>query len=81
MKKLAIKTQNRRGNEPKYKENLGFASIFLHSNNWISIDLFEGFGDSYRERKIEEVTITDNGKTVFKGSFKELIKILNPENL
>ncbi|MBT2621245.1 hypothetical protein [Chryseobacterium sp. ISL-6] len=76
MKKLAIKTQNRAGSEPKYKENLGFASIFLHPQDWISIDLFEGFGDSYRQRETEEITISDNGNIVFKGSFRELIQIL-----
>lgn len=76
MKKLTIKTQNKAGNEPKYKENLGFASIFLHSQDWISIDLFEGFGDTYRQRETEEITISDNGNIVFKGNFTELVKIL-----
>lgn len=78
MKKLAIKTQNKAGNEPKYKENLGLVSIFINSEAWISIDLFEGFGDSYRQRETEEITISDNGNIVFKGSFRELIQILKP---
>jgi hypothetical protein len=76
MKKLAIKTQNKRGNEPKYKENLGYASIFLHPEFWISIDLFEGYGDSYRKRENEDITICNNGDIVFKGRFSELIKTL-----
>lgn len=76
MKKLAVKTQNKKGNEPKYKENFGFSSIFLSTENWISIDLYEGFGDSYKPRETEEVTISDNGNIVFKGNFSELIKIL-----
>ncbi|REC60501.1 hypothetical protein DRF65_20780 [Chryseobacterium pennae] len=78
MKKLAIKTQNKAGNEPKYKENLGLVSIFINSEAWISIDLFEGFGDSYKQREIEEIVISDNGNIVFKGSFGELIQILKP---
>lgn len=76
MKKLALKTQNKAGNEPKYKENLGLVSIFMNSEDWISIDLFEGFGNSYRQRETEEITISDNGNIVFKGSFRKLIQIL-----
>ncbi|MDC8102692.1 MULTISPECIES: hypothetical protein [Chryseobacterium] len=78
MKKLAIKTQNKAGNEPKYQENLGLVSIFMNSEDWISIDLFEGFGNSYRQRETEEIVISDNENIVFKGSFGELIQILKP---
>lgn len=77
MKKLAVKTQNKRGNEPKYQENLGKVTIFTHPDDFIDVDMFEGFGDSYKQREQDNITITHNGKKYFEGSFLELIEKLN----
>jgi len=76
MKKLAVKTQNKRGNEPQYKENLGNVTIFTHSEDYIDVDMFEGFGESYKEREEVNIKIIYNGKNYFEGSFLELIEKL-----
>ena len=72
MQKLAVKTQNRKGNEPKYKENLGFATIFTHTNDYISVDLYDGAGKTYKQREQEEIRIIYNDEELFKGSFLDL---------
>ena len=53
MKNLSAKIQNKKGNEPKYKENLGFIATFLrHDEDIIIVDDFQGIGESYRQREL-----------------------------
>ena len=41
MKNLAVKTQNKKGNAPQYKENLGYITTFIrHSEDYIVVDDF-----------------------------------------
>ncbi len=77
MKNLAIKTQNTKGNEPKYTENLGYVTTFLrHSGDKITVDDFEGQGDSYKQREFTKIEIVNNGETLFSGDKYELFEIL-----
>lgn len=75
---VSIKTQNKKGENPKFKSNLGYASIFLNglSNNMIIVDSYEGQGETYQERKEALITIQIEGKLLFEGTFKNLKKIL-----
>lgn len=73
--KLSVKTQNRRGGNPIWKENVGYGVIFIGGNQdtYISVDAFEGFGTSYKER--DEPLIRIQGKlneALFIGTFTEL---------
>ena len=77
MKNLAIKTQKSSGNEPKYQENLAFVTTFInHSEDYIVVDNFEGYGDSYKQREVSEIKIFENGVLIFSGSKYELFEQL-----
>ena len=53
MKNLAVKTQNKKGNAPQYKENLSFVATFIrHSEDYIVVDDFEGVGENYKQREL-----------------------------
>lgn len=73
MKYLEIETENAKGNEPKFKENLGKVTTFLgHHEDKITVDFFQGAGDSYKQREIAEIQIFHNGTLLFKGDKYEL---------
>ena len=77
MKNLAIKTQKSSGNEPKYQENLALVTTFInHSEDYIVVDNFEGYGDSYKQREVSEIKIFENGVLIFSGSKYELFEQL-----
>ena len=68
MKNLSAKIQNKKGNEPKYIENLGFISAFLrHDEDIIIIDDFQGSGANYKQRELTEIRVYHNGKLIFEG--------------
>ena len=67
MATLNIKTQNKKGNNPKYKEDISFAALFLHNQDVISIDVFEQ----------EEIKIIIFGEELFTGTRQELYEILS----
>ena len=68
MKNLAVKTQNKKGNAPQYKENLSFVTTFIrHSEDYIIVDDFEGAGENYKQRELTEIRVYQNGKLIFEG--------------
>lgn len=71
-KDLQVKTQNKRGGAPQFKENLGYATVFLDDDNKIIVDNYEGFGETYKRAKETNVTIILNGNPVFNGSLDKL---------
>ena len=73
---LLLKTQNKKGNEPQFKENLGFASVFLNNNVMVSIDLFEGHGNNCKRLDQPKIQIAIDGKNLFVGNQQELKKLL-----
>ena len=76
---LIVIKQNKKGNEPQLKHNVGRVDILIDddvSSN-ISIDTFEGQGDSYKQREFSEIVICANGFEEFRGTLKELVAILN----
>ena len=76
---LIVRTQNKKGNSPDLKHNVGRVDILIDdsvSTN-ISIDSFEGQGDSYKQRESSEIVICANGFEEFRGTLKELVALLN----
>ena len=80
---LIVRTQNKKGNEPKLKDNVGRVDILIDDSAYIniSIDSFEGQGDSYKQRESSEIVICANGFEEFRGTLKELVAILNKRRL
>lgn len=76
---LIVRTQNKKGNEPQLKHNVGRVDIFIDDSVFgnISIDSFEGQGDSYKQRESSEIVICANGFEEFRGTLKELVTMLN----
>lgn len=80
MKNISAKIQNKKGNEPKYEENLGFISTFLrHDEDIIIVDDFQGLGENYRQRELTEIRVYQNGELIFEGNkydfFEQLKKV------
>jgi hypothetical protein len=81
MGNLSLKTRGVQGKEPIYKERIGCITGFLgHSEDRITIDNYEGFGDTYKERELQEIEIVQNGTTLFIGDKYELYEILKAYN-
>lgn len=76
MDNLAVKTQNKRGNTPQYKENLGYVTTFFPNEKLITVDNYKSQGDTYEKREEPQITIQDKGKVHFVGTFQELINKL-----
>ena len=81
MANLSIKTQGVRGGEPKFQENIAASTLFLHSEDRISVDVFEGQGNSYKRREREVIEIYENGKLLFSGNRYELFDILKGKKM
>lgn len=81
MKDLAIKTQNRRGGTPQYKENLGYANIIIDNGTYILADNYEGQGDNYKKAEETNIQIVVDGMPLFIGSVNELVNRLTESKL
>ena len=69
MKNLAVKTQNKKGNTPQYKENLGYVTTFLRDDkDYIIVDDFQGSGENYKQRELTEIRVYHNGTLIFEGN-------------
>lgn len=73
---LRAKTQNKRGNNQKWVENLGYVAAFKDNDSFLILDAYSGYGESYTEREDPQITIQHNGKIMFQGTFDELEKKL-----
>jgi hypothetical protein len=69
---------NTKGNEPIHARDLGRVTTTIEglSNGSISVDAFEGQGDTYKRRQDPEITIRF-GETFFEGTLQELAKKLS----
>ncbi|MFK5981496.1 MAG: hypothetical protein QM499_01180 [Flavobacteriaceae bacterium] len=70
MKTLNINTQGVKGGQTK-SFNIGYL-LATFENQRISIDNFEGTGNSYKPRKEPLIQIIEDGKNLFEGTFEEL---------
>lgn len=76
MKNIWIETQGVRGGNTK-TQNVGYAILCLrHDQDRITVDDFEGSGDSYKQREQQRIEVIENGKVLFSGSKQELFDIL-----
>lgn len=58
-------------------EKVGYVLAELtHEQDKITIDDFEGSGDTYKQREHQLIEIIENGKVLFSGNKEELFKIL-----
>lgn len=78
MKHLSVTTQNKSGNSPIHKENIGYAVIAIGQlDDFISVDDFEGAGLTYKQREEPQVRIVQNGVELFVGTQHELFNLLS----
>lgn len=58
-------------------QKAGYVLIELrHHQDIITVDDFEGTGNSYKQRELQNIQIIQNGETLFEGSKYELFEIL-----
>lgn len=82
MSNISLKTTGVRGTTPQYKEKIGRVVTFLkHDQDYITIDDFEGFGDTYKQRELTNIEVYNNGKLLFSGDKYELFNILENANI
>lgn len=77
--RLGYAISGKRGGTPQIKDDIGYAALFIdnscgcqYGGNEISVNAFSGFGDTYERRDKCEITICNDGKEVFRGTFDEL---------
>jgi hypothetical protein len=81
MNHIKITTQGTRGGNTKCN-NAGYALIQLrHEQDRITIDDFEGTGETYKQREQQLIEIVHNGKILFSGTKWELFYILENSRL
>lgn len=77
MNNIYIETQGIKGGETQSK-NVRYVLVELrHERDCITIDDFEGRGDTYRQRELQLIEIIQNGKVLFSGDKYELFEILD----
>jgi len=76
MKNIYLETQGVKGGETK-TQNVGYLLACLrHEQDRIVIDDFEGQGNNYKQRELQNIEIIENGKLLFSGNKYELFEIL-----
>ena len=81
MNHIKITTQGIKGGKTKCTET-GYALIQLrHDQDRITIDDFEGTGETYNQREQQLIEIVHNGKVLFSGTKWELFYILENSQL
>jgi hypothetical protein len=77
---IDLKVTGISGGSPTYNENKGQVTAFIDSgyarSQFISIDAFEGTGESYKKREEVKITIQDKYGKVWQGNFAELTAML-----
>ncbi|CAB4577908.1 MAG: hypothetical protein F2563_03560 [Actinobacteria bacterium] len=75
-KHITITTQGIKGGNTK-TQNVGYAIIELrHDQDRITVDDFQGSGQTYRKRELQKIEVIQNGEVLFEGNKYELFEIL-----
>lgn len=75
-KNILVQTQGVKGGDTK-TSNVGYILVELrHEQDRITIDDFEGYGLTYKQRESQKIEIIENGNVLFSGDKHELFKIL-----
>ena len=73
---IHLETQGVRGGNTK-TQKVGYVIACLrHDQDRITIDDFEGRGDTYKQRESQHIEIVQNGEVLFSGTKYELFDIL-----
>lgn len=78
--------QGKRGGEPHYNKDVGKVIVCVDNpadkrySNTISIDAFEGYGDTYGRRSECKVTVCHDNALVFEGTFGELVRRITTDS-
>jgi hypothetical protein len=75
MAKVDIKTRGVRGGEFSAIKETAHVVVFVDGADYISVDSFEGQGNSYKKRNKSQIEI-QIGDAYFKGTAEELYEIL-----
>lgn len=77
MEHLTVGTENLMGNARVTQRNKSLAIIKInHEDDYIKVDSFEGYGKTFKQREISEITICQNDVVLFKGTKYELYEQL-----
>ena len=77
MDNISLETQGIKGGKTNKTTPLGSIQSFLrHESDFIFIDDFEGYGNSYKQRELTKITIVQNGNVLFSGDKYELFELL-----
>jgi hypothetical protein len=74
--KLSLKITGVRGGSPKWIKAGQIISFPDNYWSYISVDAFEGSGDSYRRRNDCLIEISTHGNIIFSGTFEQLCEKL-----
>lgn len=76
--RLSLETMSVQGNEIVLEGNKGLVKVdidfSLPSTNYISVDAFQGYGESYCRRERCAIRIMSKGQEIFVGTFEELVE-------
>lgn len=75
-KELTITTQGVKGGNTKTHKVGYILAELRHDQDRITIDDFEGSGNTYKQRELSRIEIIQNGKVLFSGNKYELFDIL-----
>jgi hypothetical protein len=75
MDKLSIYKIGVKGGEGK-TETTGFVSSYIGNKKILSIDNFNGSGDTYKQRENPIICISDGEYCIFEGTHEQLIERL-----
>ena len=80
MKNISITTQGVKGGETK-TQNVGYLLTCLrHEADRIIVDDYEGTGENYKQRELQNIEIIQNGIVLFSGDKYELFEVLKAHN-
>lgn len=80
MENIHLEVQGVKGGNTK-SQKAGYLLVCLRQNqDRITIDDYEGFGDTYKQRELQKIEVIENGKILFSGSKYDLFSILKNHN-
>jgi hypothetical protein len=76
MENISITTQGVKGGETKTQKVGYLLACLRHEADRIIIDDYEGAGNNYKQRELQNIEIIQNGKVLFSGDKYQLFEIL-----
>lgn len=78
MKNLQINTQGIQGKQITRTQRVGFIALFSDSEKIISVDNYNGYGNTYKQMKEPVICIFGEGQNdcIFEGSHEQLVELI-----